>query len=247
MLNSAMYSPQFAGMQGYFGAGMMAPQGFGGMQGMMGMGMMGRMDMVSVSMFQINMFCCPSQPTRISEDPYGVAQSGQGMRSNLANSPEVMLALRDIFQSGKAQSYEDVQKVLKDEYGIQAEVGDIEVAGKDGNKVKGKGLKFANGDYFVDGNGDNILTTADYKFDDAVKALKDKYNLGDEDLKGITDNMKNRAKAGYSNGPVGGMNGGMGISMMGVGMTGMMQPGMFGPMMGNQWMMMFARAFQMAA
>lgn len=230
MLNSTAYSPQFAGMQGYFASGFMATQGFNGMQGMG----MARMDMVSISLFQVNMFCCPCQPTRVSEDPYGVAQSGQGLRSNLANSPEVMLALRDIFQSGKAKSYEDVQKVLKEEYGIQAEVGDIEVAGKDGKTVKGKALKFGNGDYFVDGNGDNQLTTADYKFDDAVKALKDKYGLDDEGLKGITDRMKANAQG---NGGMHGMNGFGGMMPM--------HPGMM--MMNPQWMFLFMRAFQMAA
>ncbi|HXE73663.1 MAG TPA: hypothetical protein VNO81_13460, partial [Candidatus Nitrosotenuis sp.] len=138
---------------------------------------------------------------RIEEDPYGISQSGQGMRSNLANSPEVMLALRDIFSSGQAKSYEDAAKILKEKYGIYAEVGEIKALDKNGKEIKARGLKFANGDYFVDGNGDGQLSVADYKFDEAVKALKERYGLGDEDLKGITEAMKSRASYAGAFGP----------------------------------------------
>lgn len=181
-----------------------------------------------------------SAAARIEEDPYGISQSGQGVKSNLANSPEVMLAIQASLKEGKSQSYEDLAKSLKEDFGIEAEVGDIKVKDKEGKEVSAKGIKFGNGDYFVDGNGNGQLEAADYKFGDAVKALKEKYNLQDEDLTRITDRMKSQAKnptpsyQGYQ----------------GLGAPQALQN--VPPLLYNQqdnygWMMLFVQAFQMAA
>lgn len=245
-LTSGFYPQQQSGFSAWAGAwqsqGM--GMGMGATQGMWGAAGVGRMDMVAFSFMMQPMSChCCHGASRISEDPYGVAQSGQGMRSNLANSPEVMLALNDLLKDGSLKSYDDVAKALKDKYGIQAEVGDIKSVGKDGKETTAKGLKFANGDYFVDGNGDNALSKADYKFDDAVKALKEKYGLGDEDVKSITENMK--ARASFNQGGEG-QHGGIPM-LPGMGAQFGMGMGMFGPWANMNWMFMFSRAFQMAA
>lgn len=174
-----------AGMTGGFGNfGMMQMQrsdqmyaGFSGFVGMVG-------------------FQGYAQQPPITDDPYGVAQSGQGVKSNLANSPEDLLAMQDILKGGGTHTHEEVVKTLKEKYGIMAEVGDITTTDKDGTRHTSKGIKFADGDYFVDGNGNGSLDTGDYKFDDAVKNLKDKYHLTDDNLKGMVDNMHQVAASG---------------------------------------------------
>ncbi|MBI3926461.1 MAG: hypothetical protein HY319_13050 [Armatimonadetes bacterium] len=181
---------------------------------------------------------------RIEEDPHGVAQSGQGIRSNLANSPEAMLAINDILDDGKKNMKPDeLAKALKEKYGIQAEVGDIKVAGKDGKEVTKQGLKFGNGDFFIDGNGDGQLGAGDYKFNDAVKALQDKYGLSTEDVKSITDRMKAQATAAAEWDKGGGFPPGL-VSPYGPGFRPPMPFPNYG--MNQGWMFMFARAYEMA-
>lgn len=182
--------------------------------------------------------------SRIQDDPYGIGQSGQGMKSNLANSPEVMLAIKDIMSDGQSHTFEDLSKQLKEKYGINAEVGDVASVGKDGKEVKGKGLKFANGDYFIDGNGNGQLDQGDYKFDDAIKNLKEKYGISDDGIKSMTERMKANASMGYSNDPRGGMPY-YGVAMVGMGQQ--VRPPFFNPMMNQGWMSMFMMAFQYAA
>lgn len=206
-------------------------------------------------------------PSRIEEDPYGISQSGQGQRSNLANSPEVMLAMKDLMSDGKNRTYDEIATELKDKYGIECEVGEIVSTGKDGKETKTKGIKFGNGDYFVDGNGNGALDSGDYKFDDAVKNIKEKYGLADGDIKGITDRMKENAKiraewnkggfgrqggfGGYG-GQMGGFGGygqmgGFGVPQLGGPFAGMGQMGGFSmPGFDMQWMMMFMQAWQQA-
>lgn len=130
---------------------------------------------------------------KIQEDPYGIGQCGQGFRSNMANSPEALLALNDIFKGGE-RSYDKAAKELKEKYGIFAEVGDIKTVDKDGKEATRKGIRFANGDYFVDSNGDNQLGNGDYKFADAIKNLKETYGVNDDFLKHYVDRMKNQAE-----------------------------------------------------
>lgn len=159
--------------------------------------------------------CCKQQighimPKRIKDDPYGVGQCGQGHRSNLANSPEALLALNDIFKNKDSQGYDAVAKDLREKYGIQADVGDIKTKDKDGKESTSKGIRFANGDYFVDSNGDNQLGTGDYKFTDAIKNLKEKYGVNDKYLNNYVDQMKERGsimnELQHGNGNFGGGN-----------------------------------------
>ncbi|MBS2038903.1 hypothetical protein JST97_28230 [bacterium] len=142
-----------------------------------------------------------SQQQRVTDDPYGVSQSGQGDKSDLANSPEAMLAIHEALKGKGVQSYEDLAKTLKETYGIEATSGDITVKDKDGKEHTVKGVKLGNGDYFIDGNGNGQLDAGDYKFDEAVKNVKDKYHLSDDDLKKVTEDLKTRAKNGVSNQP----------------------------------------------
>ena len=137
-----------------------------------------------------------NQQQRISDDPYGVSQSGQGVKSDLANSPEAMLAIQEALKDKSVQSYDDLAKTLKDTYGIEASSGDITIKDKDGKEQTVKGVKLGNGDYFIDGNGNGQLDQGDYKFDEAVTSLKSKYKLSDEELRKVTEDLKTRAKNG---------------------------------------------------
>jgi hypothetical protein len=118
----------------------------------------------------------PGVQKRETTDEFGTGLgAGEGHNSNLSNSPEVVLALNNILKnSPDSTGVEEVQKKLKDEYGIEAKIEDI-----DGRKA----LKFANGDTFVDSSGNGMLGQADYKFGGAVDAIKKKYGLSDEDMK----------------------------------------------------------------
>lgn len=216
----------------------MGSVGFGAIFAVMGMNQMGSNQAGSASL---------SMAARIEEDPHGVAQSGQGMKSNLANSPETMLAIQALLKEGKSKSYEDLAKDLKSEFGIEAEVGDIKTKDKDGKEISAKGVKFGNGDYFVDGNGNGQLETADYKFGDAVTSLKEKYDLKDEDLTRITDRMKAGAKQRTEWNAYldkfkqeGAMPPALGA------MTGP-PPLMYDSQMNMGWMMLFFQAYQLAA
>jgi len=189
-----------------------------------------------------------SMAARIEDDPNGVAQSGQGMKSNLANSPEAMLAIQELLKGGGSKTYEDMAKSLKEDFGIEADVGDIKVKDKDGKETTAKGVKFGNGDYFIDGNGNGQLETADYKFGDAVTALKEKYGLKDEDLTRVTDRMKAGAKQRTEG------NGylekfkqaGSDFPPALTAISGA-PPLMYDPQMNIGWMLLFLQAYQLAA
>lgn len=108
-------------------------------------------------------------------DPFGIGGMGEGSKhkSNLANSNEVVLALHQILEKnkGKLMKMEDVQKKLLEDYGIKAEV--TEIKGR-------KALKFENGDFIVDSNGNGGLDMSDYKFKEAIKAIEEKYGITPE-------------------------------------------------------------------
>lgn len=153
--------------------------------------------------------CCrgpqwPPQPKRIEEDKFGVGESGQGARSNLANSPEAVLAINDILKKhGGNMAPDALAKELKEKYGIECEVGDIKTVNKDGKETTVKGIKFANGDFLVDSNGDNQLGNGDYKFNDAIKAMKEKYGIDDKFIEDYLKGWEGGAKAVKSGGQYG--------------------------------------------
>ena len=177
-----------------------------------------------------------NQQQRVSDDPYGVSQSGQGVKSDLANSPEAMLAIQEALKDKSVQSYEDLAKTLKDTYGIEASSGDITVKDKDGKEHTVKGVKLGNGDYFIDGNGNGQLDQGDYKFDEAVTSLKSKYKLSDEELKKVTEDLKTRAKNGANTLPF----------PSSQAQTGGYPQVVYNPQMNMQVMVLFAQAFQLA-
>jgi hypothetical protein len=221
------------------GQGMgMGSVGFSALFAVMGLSQMGANQAGSASL---------SMAARIEEDPHGVAQSGQGMKSNLANSPETMLAIQALLKEGKSKSYEDLAKDLKSEFGIDAEVGDIKIEDKDGKEISAKGVKFGNGDYFVDGNGNGQLETADYKFGDAVTSLKEKYNLKDEDLTRITDRMKAGAKQRTEWNAYLDKFKQEGSMPPALGALSGPPPLMHDPQMNMNWMMLFFQAYQLAS
>jgi len=112
---------------------------------------------------------------RITKDEFGTGLgAGKGHTSNLANSPEVVLALHNELKGKKFIKMEDLQKTLKDKYGIESKL----------EKVNGrKTLKFANGDNIKDANGNGGLDMNDYKFKGAVDSIKQKYGLTDDQIK----------------------------------------------------------------
>jgi hypothetical protein len=132
----------------------------------------------SVSNLHIGIDATVSSPAvlkRETTDEFGTGLgAGQGHNSNLSNSPEVVLALNNILKSKSTITMDDLQKELKEKYGIESNVEEI-----DGRKA----LKFANGDHIVDANGNGSLDAGDYKFGEAIKSIKDKYGLSDEDMK----------------------------------------------------------------
>jgi|GEM_PF-4439533 len=145
------------------GGGVYGGMGIGGMWG--GVGMMGEMGVVGgVGMFGFR--------NRIENDPFGSGGAGMGgnRKANLANSPEVVLALDNIFKAnqGKSLSFDEVAKQLKEKYGIEGKVETV-----DGKKT----LKFANGDYISDSNGNNVLEKSEYDFDGALKQIKQNYGI----------------------------------------------------------------------
>jgi hypothetical protein len=84
-----------------------------------------------VTNFQFGMDVTVSSPAvakRETTDEFGTGiGAGEGHNSNLANSPEVVLALNNILKdSPDSTAVEDVQKKLKDEYGIESKIEDID-------------------------------------------------------------------------------------------------------------------------
>jgi hypothetical protein len=113
--------------------------------------------------------------TRSTKDEFGTGLgAGKGHSSNLSNSPEVVLALNSLLSKKGNIKMEELQKELKEKFGIESETTTI-----NGRKA----LKFANGDHIVDANGNGGLDTGDYNFKGAVKAIKEKYGLSDEQVK----------------------------------------------------------------
>ncbi len=124
---------------------------------------------------------------KIADDKFGVGKGmGANRKSNLANSPEVVIALHQILKSNRYLSLEQVKEKLKKEYGIDAEI----------TTIKGvKALKFANGDYIVDTNGNNSLDMGDYNFKGAIKELSKKYGVDinkmkPEEIKALVQRLK---------------------------------------------------------
>jgi len=114
---------------------------------------------------------------RKTTDEFGTGLgAGKGHTSNLANSPEVVLALNSILKNKGLMKMEEVQKQLKEKYGIEAEVTKI-----DGRKA----LKFANGDYIVDANGNGGLDRKDYHFKEAVSSIQQKYGMTEDQVKNL--------------------------------------------------------------
>jgi len=163
-----MYGMSSYGNVGMFGGTMMGQSmsgimggGFGGF----GMGMMGETTATgAVGMFGFR--------NRVEKDPFGTGGGGMGgdRNANLANSPETVLALDSILKSHKNQGIpmEQVQKELKEKYGMEANIETV-----DGKKT----LKFANGDFISDANGNSLLDRSEYGFSDSLKQIKEKYGM----------------------------------------------------------------------
>jgi len=131
----------------------------------------------------------PTGGKRITKDEFGTGLgAGKGHTSNLANSPEVVLALHKELKGKKLIKMKDLQKTLKDKYGIESELTKI-----DGRKA----LKFANGDHVVDANGNGGLDMKDYKFKGAIDNIKKQYGLTDEDVKNFGSKPIAQTQASY--------------------------------------------------
>ncbi len=118
-----------------------------------------------------------------------------GNPSNLNNSEHIALAINDVLKNSKeyrkgkkgkagfkALKAEDLQKQLKDQYGISSEM--TKVKDKKGKEIDA--LKFENGGVFADGAGDGKLDLGDYNFKGKIADIEKKYGVkADELVKGM--------------------------------------------------------------
>jgi len=145
----------------------------------------------------------PSAGPRVATDEFGSGLgAGMGHSSNLSNSPEVVLALNNLLGGGKDRGgfgafggggFVDVntlQQQLKDQYGIESTVTNV-----NGQQA----LKFANGDTFIDTNGNGIMDGMDYNFGGAVDAIKAKYGFSDADLERFSTDAGRLELGGLAN------------------------------------------------
>jgi len=112
-----------------------------------------------------------------TEDPFSASGMGKtGLKSNLANSPEVTMAMHSILKDKGSMKFDELSKQLKEKYGIDSEVVKV----KDDKGKEMQVLQFANGDKLVDGNGNGAADMGDYKFKDALKDIETKYGVTPE-------------------------------------------------------------------
>jgi hypothetical protein len=116
--------------------------------------------------------------------------------SNLQNSPHVQLALYNILKDNSdSMPAEELQKQLKDKYGIESEITQF----KGENGVERKALKFPNGDMLVDSSGNGSFGTADYNLKGAVDDIQKKFGISAEDFEKTMGGL--RDKDGKYQGP----------------------------------------------
>lgn len=193
--NMGMYGGMMAG-----GMAMPGPQSMG-MMGMAGMGAMGAMD-----------------------NTISVAGTGMGKDKDYKMFPGELMAVHSVLKEKNNIKGEELQKQLKERFGIDTELKTID--GRKGlvNKATGNTI-------MIDGNGDNVMGTGDMKFDAALKEIKEKYGITPEEFSKMYDLTKGGMGATtgmntpMAGGMMGGMNG-MGGMMGGYGMPGMMGMGM---------------------
>ena len=99
-----------------------------------------------------------------------VAGTGMGADKKYKMYAGEALAVSAVLKEKDSQSPEDLQKSLKDKYGIDAEIKDVDGHKALVNKATGNTI-------MVDGNGNNIMEQSDMKFDDALKEVKDRFGI----------------------------------------------------------------------
>ncbi|MCK6552736.1 hypothetical protein L6R52_43335 [Myxococcota bacterium] len=135
-------------------------------------------------------------PQSDAPDKFATHQScrtGLDNPNNLNDADHLKLAIYETLQrsSGtrgefKAMAPEELQKKLKEDYGIESELTKIKT--KSGDEITG--LKFKNGKVFCDAAGDGKLDTGDYNFKGAIEDMKTRLGLGDEDLGKVDEAMR---------------------------------------------------------
>jgi hypothetical protein len=132
-------------------------------------------------MFNAQLGFSPSRLITETSDKYSGLKNGMGdinEKTNLAQVPEARIALAQIMEKGGNKNFDEVAKELKEKYGIDAKVVDVE--GKDG-KGKAKGIEITTADgrkgVMADGNGNNVLDSTDYKFKEASADVMKQYGL----------------------------------------------------------------------
>jgi hypothetical protein len=149
----------------------------------------------------------------VMDNTIEVAGAGMGKDKTYKMFPGELMAVYSLLKDGKNVSPEDMQKQLKEKYGIEAEIKTI-----DGQKAL---VNSSTGNVMIsDGNGNSIMDMGDMKFDDALKTIKEKYGITPEDFAKMYD--KTQGGMGATTGmnmPMGGgygmMSGGMGIQGLG--------------------------------
>jgi hypothetical protein len=156
----------------------------------------------------------PSQLVTETKDKYAGLKTGMGHvndRTNLAQLPEVKIALDEIMSKNKNLKFDKVAELLKKDYGIDAKV--IDVKNDKGKSAKALEITTPDGrkGIMADGNGNNVLDKNDYKFKEAATDVMKQYGLEGMDPKQAVQKIQQMAQP----------QAGMQMQMMGAGMMGM--------------------------
>lgn len=104
------------------------------------------------------------------ENAIEVAGTGMGADKKYKMLPGELLAVYSLMKEKEHIKPEELQKQLKERYGIEAEIKDI-----DGRKAL---VNTATGNVMIrDGNGNNQMDKNDMKFEEAVKGLEDRFGI----------------------------------------------------------------------
>lgn len=152
----------------------------------------------------------------IMDNTIEVAGKGMGKSQKYKMFPGELLAVHSVLKNAKGKSLKpaELQKQLKEKYGIDTEI----------KKVKGKQTlvnKATGHTIMSDGNGNNIMDMGDMKFKDALKQIKEKYGMDPNQF----EQMYNKQKGGM------GATTGMNVPMAGgvMGLQGMNRLGGYYP------------------
>jgi hypothetical protein len=170
-----------------------------------------------------------------------IAGTGMGKDQKYKMLPGELLAVHSILTGGeegkdgkkanKNLKPEELQKQLLEKFGIDTEI-------KTEGKTKVLVNKASGNVIMADANGDGVLGVSDMKFDDALKQVKERYNIDSTEFGKIFDKTKGGmgVQQGFYQNPFGGNMPNYGGFFPGAGNYGGFFPGVgnYAPVAGNQ-------------